>query len=228
MSVADPNRLDIEEAFRFPFRSKGWLPKLLLLDLWALLSFTVIGLFVFYGYLVEVSRQARAGNRDLPAWDRLGSKLHDGWFLSIAFLIWFVPLLIVAVLYASAASCTSLESGERTCTANGVVTLLVVLASVLYYLLLPGIWAQFLAGGLKATLDVAAVFRRAFFKPGLTLLVLLLYIATIFIAAVGVIGLLVGVLITYPYAFVIQGHLYGQFAKITDRAVTRKALPQEG
>jgi hypothetical protein len=46
-------------------------------------------------------------------------------------------------------------------------------------------------------------------------------------AAAGVIGLLVGVLITYPYAFVIQGHLYAQFAKVTDRAVTRKALQQE-
>lgn len=196
MRTTDANHLDIGEAFRFAFRSKGWLWKFLLLDLCALLSVTVVGAFVFYGYLVEISRQARTGKGDLPSWDRLGNKLRDGWFLFLAFLVWAVPLLILAV--ASAASCTSSESGNRTCTSNGVFTVLLSLASLLYYLLLPAIRAQLLGGGLSAALNVPAVFRRAAFKPGLTVLVLLLYFATIVVGFAGLIALLVGVLITYP------------------------------
>ena len=224
MKAADPNHLDIGEAFRFPFRSKGWLWKFLLLDLCAFLSFTVVGLFVFYGYLVEVSRHARSGDRELPSWDRLGEKLHDGLLFNIALLIWFVPLLILYIVWASTARCTSSESGESTCISSGMLSVLLLVASyiatLVLFLLIPAILAQLLAGGrLTATLNVAAVFRRAAFKPALTVVVLLLYIPAFFVLVAGLVGLLVGVLITYPYAFVVVAHLYGQFARITDPTV---------
>ena len=67
---------------------------------------------------------------------------------------------------------------------------------------------------------MAAVFRRAVFKPGITLLVLVMYLATSSVASLGIIALFIGLLFTFPYAFFVQSHLYGQFARITDAAAS--------
>jgi len=223
------DRLEIEEAFGFVFRSKGWFGKMLLLDLFALLSVVLVGAFFCYGYLIEISRAVRRGERELPPWNQLGKKFVDGLLLGIAFLIWAIPPLILGGLLAglTAAICTTSESGETTCNPNGLAVGLIVLLSIvlfalyiLLFVLLPAIWAQFLDGGFGAALKVAAVFRRAVFKPGITLLVLLMYIATSFVAGLGVIVIFIGLLFTFPYAFFVQSHLYGQFARITDAAAS--------
>jgi membrane-anchored protein YejM (alkaline phosphatase superfamily) len=62
--------------------------------------------------------------------------------------------------------------------------------------LIRAIWAQFLDGGLGAAM----------------------YIATSFVASLGIIAVFIGLLITFPYAFFVQSHLYGRFARITDAA----------
>ena len=67
---------------------------------------------------------------------------------------------------------------------------------------------------------MAAVFRRAVFKPGITLLVLVMYLATSSVASLGIIALFIGLLFTFPYAFFVQSHLYGQFERITDAAAS--------
>ena len=211
-----PDRLEIGEAFGFVFRSKGWVGKMLLLDLFALLSVVLIGVFFFYGYLIEIARTVRRGDRELPPWDNLGKKFVDGVLLAIVFLIWAIPSLILYGLLAATAGCATTESGATTCTPNGLLIAVTALLFILLYLLVPAIWAQFLEGGFGATLDVAAVFRRAVFKPGMTFLVVVMYIVTSILAVSGLIAVLIGVLFTYPYAFFIQGHLYGQFARITD------------
>jgi len=230
-SAASPDRLEIDEAFGFVFRSKGWVGKMLLLDLFALLSVVLVGAFFCYGYLIEISRAVRRGERELPPWNQLGKKFVDGLLLGIAFLIWTIPLLILGGLVAgltAAIGCTTSESGETTCSnPNGLlIGVIVLLAFVLFalyillFVLIPAIWAQFLDGGLGAALKVAAVFRRAVFKPGITLLVLLMYLATSLLAGLGVVAIFIGLLFTFPYAFFVQSHLYGQFARITDAAAS--------
>ena len=230
-SAPHPDRLEIDEAFGFVFRSKGWFGKMLLLDLFALLSVVLVGAFFCYGYLIEISRAVRRGERELPPWNQLGKKFVDGLLLGIAFLIWTIPLLILGGLVAgltAAIGCTTSESGETTCSnPNGLlIGVIVLLAFVLFalyillFVLIPAIWAQFLDGGLGAALKVAAVFRRAVFKPGITLLVLLMYLATSFLAGLGVVAIFIGLLFTFPYAFFVQSHLYGQFARITDAAAS--------
>ncbi len=229
-SAPHPDRLEIDEAFGFVFRSKGWFGKMLLLDLFALLSVVLVGAFFCYGYLIEISRAVRRGERELPPWDQLGKKFVDGFLLGIAFLIWAIPLLILGGLLAgliAAIGCTASESGEMTCNPNGlavglivVLTIVLIALYILLFVLIPAIWAQFLDGGLGAALKVAAVFRRAVFKPGITLLVLVMYLATSSVASLGIIALFIGLLFTFPYAFFVQSHLYGQFARITDAAAS--------
>src|SRR5207248_10045811 len=82
-SAPHPDRLEIDEAFGFVFRSKGWFGKMLLLDLFALLSVVLVGAFFCYGYLIEISRAVRRGERELPPWDQLGKKFVDGFLLGI-------------------------------------------------------------------------------------------------------------------------------------------------
>jgi len=229
-SAPHPDRLEIDEAFGFVFRSKGWFGKMLLLDLFALLSVVLVGAFFCYGYLIEISRAVRRGERELPPWDQLGKKFVDGFLLGIAFLIWAIPMLILVGLLAgltAAIGCTTSESGEMTCNPNGlavglivVLTIVLIALYILLFVLIPAIWAQFLDGGLGAALKVAAVFRRAVFKPGITLLVLVMYLATSSVASLGIIALFIGLLFTFPYAFFVQSHLYGQFARITDAAAS--------
>jgi uncharacterized protein DUF4013 len=215
--ASQPDRLQIGEAFRFVFRSKAWAGKMLLYDLFVLLSVVLIGAFFLYGYLVEISRRVRRGDRELPPWDDLGKKFVDGLLLIIVFLVWAIPPLILSGLSGPTASCTTTESASATCTPNGFLVTLVVLLGILLYVLLPGIWAQFLEGGLRAALNVPAVFRRAAFRPGLTVLVIvMLFILWGILAFAGLIAIVIGVLFTYPYGFFIGGHLLGQYARITD------------
>jgi hypothetical protein len=49
--------------------------------------------FIYYGYLVEVIR-----NKDLPKWDKWVKKFEKGLFVSIIFLIYNIPLIILVYI----------------------------------------------------------------------------------------------------------------------------------
>ncbi|HEX2648071.1 MAG TPA: DUF4013 domain-containing protein, partial [Candidatus Dormibacteraeota bacterium] len=115
--------------------------------------------------------------------------------------------------------------GSFTCTANNVcnyhpgsLSALGEVYSLLLGLLTPAIWSQYLNGGFGAGFDFRAIFRRALQNPGMTVLVWLMAIVAAIIGALGLCAIVIGVLVTIPYAGAVVAHLYGQYSRSTEGA----------
>jgi energy-coupling factor transport system substrate-specific component len=193
--------LDLGEAFTFALRSRNWRGKVLVAALCVLFFWVfLIPFFVLVGYVVDLARNIRDGSYELPEWDQLGRKLKDGVLVNLLLLIWNVPGIVLSPFEGTALAAIS-----------GLLGLLVIL-------LQPAIWSQYLQGGFRAGFDVAAITRRIKFNLGLTMVVGALVIVLSALAVSGAIALLVGVLLTLPYAGLISAHLIGTYARATDEA----------
>ena len=215
--LSPPMQVDVGEAFGFVFRSRNWFGRLAVGAL-CLLFFWLffIPLFILLGYFVETARTISRGGRELPPWTDVGTKLREGFVLAVVLFIWGLP-----------GSILSWGSYSISCTASSCITLPGALSPLggLYSLLLgfltAAIWSQYLEGGFGAAFDFRAIFRRAGLYPGMTVLVWLMgSVVTGIIAVLGVILVGIGLLFTFPYAFAVTANLYGQFSRLTQRAVT--------
>lgn len=211
LPAAAPTTVEVGEAFGFVFRSKNWFGKLAigalcLFFFWALL----IPVFILLGYSVETARQIKVGNRELPPWVDVGDKLREGFLLAVVLLIWGLPGSILS------------GGGQVTCSGTscvyhpGALSALGGVYSLALGLLTPAIWSQYLEGGFTSAFDFRAIFRRAGFQPGVTVLVWLMAIIAGIAGALGLIVCLIGILFTLPYAFAVIANLYGQYARLTE------------
>jgi hypothetical protein len=218
-----PASIEIGEAFGYVFRSRNWFGKiavgaLCLFFFWALL----IPVFILFGYFVEAARNIKAGARELPAWVDVGKKLREGFILAVVLFIWGLPGSILQ------------GGGNYTCVGStcsyhpGALSGLGGLYSLALGLITPAIWSQYLNGGFGGAFDFRAIFRRAGFQPGTTVLVWLMAIVAGIIGGLGVIIVLIGLLFTLPYAFAVIANLYGQYARLTETAAATTAVTTTG
>ena len=208
-------QVDVGEAFGFVFRSRNWFGRLAvgalcLLFFWLLF----IPLFILLGYFVETARTISRGGRELPPWTDVGTKLKEGFVLAVVLFIWGLPGSILSwggsSIHCVGSACT--YTPNALAPLGGLYTLLLGL-------LTPAIWSQYLEGGFGAAFDFRAIFRRAFLRPGMTVLVWLMSLVAAIIGGLGVIVVGIGLLFTLPYAFAVTANLYGQFCQRTQIAV---------
>ena len=197
--------LDLATAFTFVFRSERWPSKLLIGSLCLLFFWLVIPFFLLLGYLIEVARMGRLDQPQLPVWRELRQKLKDGFLMSVVFVVWNVPPALLGVLPAPA-------------------TVIGDLLGVAVGLLQPAIWSQYLSGGFRATFAVGALARRVRFNLSLTLVVGALGLTVPTLGALGVIGLVVGILPGLVYTSVVVAYLFGQYATMTSDEALEAAL----
>jgi Protein of unknown function (DUF4013) len=215
--LSQPMQVDVGEAFGFVFHSRNWFGRLAvgalcLLFFWLLF----IPLFILLGYFVETARTISRGGRELPPWSDVGTKLREGFVLSVVLFIWGLPGSIL-----SSAGSFPMHCVGSSCTyAPNVLAPLGGLYTLLLGLLTAAIWSQYLQGGFGAAFDFRAIFRRAGLRPGMTVLVWLMGIVAGIIGGLGVIVVGIGLLFTLPYAFAVTSNLYGQFCQRTQSAVT--------
>jgi len=214
--------LDIGEAFGFVFRSTNWFGKLLIGSACLLFSWLILPSLILVGYTVAVGRVIRGGGRDLPAWDDIGQKLVDGFLLTLTLLVWALPAVLVFILVfivgLAAGGCSTEPDGSTSCTNPGAFLVLLPVSGVLlllWALLYPAIWAQYLQGGISASFDVGGVWSRFRSNLGLALIVLLLYIVASLASYLGFFLFVVGILLTSTYASFVQAHVLGQYARLT-------------
>jgi hypothetical protein len=214
--LSQSKQVDVGEAFGFVFSSRNWFGRLAvgalcLLFFWLLF----IPLFILLGYFVETARTISRGGRELPPWTDVGTKLREGFVLSVVLFIWGLPGSILSW------SGSSIQCVGSTCSyAPNVLAPLGGLYTLLLGLLTAAIWSQYLDGGFGAAFDFRAIFRRAGMRPGMTVLVWLMAIVAGIIGGLGVIVVGIGLLFTLPYAFAVTANLYGQFCQRTQSAVT--------
>jgi len=85
--------MDVGKSITFAFDDEDWLTKL---GLGAVVAAVPLLNFAWSGYLVDLMRNvARGDARPLPEWTDLGDKLVRGLVVSIAILVYFLPIILV-------------------------------------------------------------------------------------------------------------------------------------
>ena len=208
--------INVGEAFSFVFRSRNWFGRIAVGALCVLFFWLIIPALILLGYFVETARVISRGERELPPWTDIGQKLSDGFMLAVVLFIWNLP---GSILSSAGGGWRCIDSN---CSyAPGALAPLGGLYSLLLGLLTAAIWSQFLDGGFAAAFDFRAIFRRAGMQPGMTVLVwLMVIVAGVVSAIIGVLLIVIGLLFTIPYAMAVSSHLYAQFRQRTESAVT--------
>jgi len=215
--------MDIGKPFSFVFEDQNWLQKLLiggLITLGGILfSWTVIGALVafglIYGYMIDLVRNVRRGAPNpLPEWDEWGDKMVKGLKLIALQIIWALPLILVVT--PSAILSSLLEGSGDTEAIAALISLcfgcLATLYGIFLALVIPAITIRFaetneFSSGLKFS-DILA-FTRAHIGD-VIIATILVFAVQIIASIVGVILCGVGLLFTSFWAYLVQGHLYGQ------------------
>ena len=181
----------------------------------------VVPYLMLVGYIIQIARHVRAGGRGLPPWDRLGPNIRDGFKVVVVIFTWWIPSALLSIPAAIVEAATS--EGSKTALGGSVAAgagLLAAVGSVwgvAVLLIEAAILSQYLEHGFWAALNVRAVIRRLRVNLGLSIVVGVLVVVLSSIGIIGVAALVVGVLITYPYASFIGAYLVGQYARLTDR-----------
>ena len=213
--------LDLGEAFFFVIRSPGWWRKLLAAAACLLFIWLIVPYLLLVGYIIEIARHVRSGGRQLPTWDHPWRNIKDGFKVALAILIWTIPsalLSIPAAIVGAAVSEGSTKAlGGSIAAGAGVLEALGSVWGVMVLLIEAAILSQYLDRGFWAALHVPGIIRRLRVNPGLSVVVGVLVVVLSSIGLIGLAALVIGVLITYPYASFIGAYLVGQYARLTDR-----------
>lgn len=209
--------LQIGDAFGFVFRSPNWFGRLLVGGLCLLFGFLIIPGLILYGYTIEIGRNVSQGKSELPPWSGIGKKLGDGFLAAVALIVWGIPIWILYGIGFAVGGCST-QASTTTCTNSGGEVLFFSLAglvTILYALLVPAIFAQYIEGGIGATMQFGTVFSRGTRHIGASIIVVIMGIIAAILSLLGIIAIFVGLLVTIPWAYYVQGNLYGQFARIS-------------
>ena len=207
--------LDLGEALTFVIRSDRWIRKLLAGAACLLFSWLIVPFLLLIGYTVEVARVVRSGARELPPWDRRWQKIKDGFKFLVAILIWTTPSVLLSIPSSLVSEQSAVSELAGIVSAAGSVWGLVVLV------LEPAIISQYMDRGFPGALNPVAVIRRVRMNLALSIVVGALVVALSTISLIGLAALLVGVLVTFPYASYVAAYLAGQYARLTERPALR-------
>ncbi len=225
--------MDFGKAFTFMFEDPEWLKKLGIGTLVGLIGIIfvpiligLIPLIMLMGYSLDTLRNVMEGRQHpLPEWEDWGGFLIRGLKLIGAFIVWALPLIVLAIPLGIGS--TWIDSNSNSSGAmQAFGTLLVVCGSCLTL-----VWGLFLAlispaiyVRLAHTDRFSSAFELgklwAFTRSNLSnviIAILLTWLAGLIasiIAGLGILALVIGLLVSIPFAqlwqYLVQAHLFGQ------------------
>jgi hypothetical protein len=210
--------MQVGKSFTFVFEDNKWLGKILL---GALLSIIPILNLVTVGYMVRVIRNVAAGTEHpLPDWDDLGQFFVDGLLVTIAGLIYALPLVIIGIAYLVLMIAGAMAGGDAVALPLVVGWYGVLLCIFAPYCLLLGAWTPAMTVNYAARPSFGALFhlgeiwgliRR---NLGNYVIAIALYLVMSQVASwVGTLVCLIGVFVTSFWLVAFNGHLLGQVLK---------------
>ncbi len=142
--------MDVNKAIRFVMEDKQWISKLLIGALMSVLGFLILPALILQGYLVKVIRHVMNGNwNGLPEWDDWGELLKDGFFVTVAQIVYTLPFILLMIIGGAATGGMASVTGSDdlaavAATGGGLLLLcLVVLFAVALLFLTPAILIQY-------------------------------------------------------------------------------------
>jgi hypothetical protein len=225
--------MDLSRPFGYAFEDERWKEKLgvgCLIYMVPILNFAVVG------YGVQIERAVVAGDpRPLPDWNDLGTLFKDGALLTLAYMLYGLPMLVVGLGGLGTAVVLGLAIAATGSTVMGILTGLAVAAlagltnwalSLIIGFLSPVIAVQYARWGTFGSCfafgEMAALIRRnsgnyltawgTHFVGRITLTTLLPIVAMFlsFIPIIGSLLTLLAFMAGYLYLALILAHVYGQ------------------
>ena len=228
--------MQIGKAITYPFEDRRWLSKVLI---GLAISLVPILNLAFWGYMIEiVRRMSRQESEILPEWDNVEKRFIDGLLVTLAYLIYSLPLILCCVLALAPLLPQFLSdsldpNAVDTLTGIGMIALICaagawILYSIALSLLHPAIMLRYARyGNFGACFQLGEIWRAISkdFGNYLTLWLSIMgvgLVAGIVIAiAGGILSLIpcIGTLLVYAgalfagvYINLVYAHLIGQFA----------------
>jgi uncharacterized protein involved in cysteine biosynthesis len=189
---------NLGQAGSFLFDDKDWIQKLLVGVAFMFLSIVFVGLPFLFGYLLQLARRSADGEQfPLPDWNDLPALLGRGLMFLLIYLIYAVPLGIVAFLLF---------------LIPGVGWLLAATLPPLTLLfVMPYLTVNFARhGDLNVAFDIPGLLE--FCKTHLNNLIIATLVSYVFflISLFGVLALVVGLLFTFYWALLAAFFLFGR------------------
>jgi len=220
--------MDFGKAFSFVFEDKDWVQKI---AIGGIIMLIPIVNFAVLGWLLEIGRRVAGGEAEvLPGWDDFGTYFVRGLKGVVVALVYALPLI---VLEACSATLSLMgQNSDSVSTAATLVNLLlscvVFIYSIFMGFVMPAALMRFTmaADSIGAGLAFGKVIGMVKDNLGAYLVVFLGALVAGVVAPLGLIACVVGIIITYPYAAAVQGHLYGQaYAEATGGIVAAGSPP---
>lgn len=231
--------MDFGKAFTFMFEDPDWLRKLgigtlvgLVGILFSPILIGLVPLIMLFGYSLDTLRNVIDGQeRPLPEWQDWGGFLARGFKLFAAFFVWALPAILIGIPLTIGSALADQNGGSMGAIAAILIacsSCLLILWGLFLTLLSPAIYvAVAQTDRFAAAFDLGKLWAFTRANLGNIIIAILLtwvagLIASI-VAPLGLIALLIGVLVTFPFAilwqYLVQAHLFGQIARTSVTAV---------
>jgi len=209
--------VDYGKSFSFMFKDRDWLMKIILGGVFMLLSVILVGIPFLLGYVLEVVRNVAAGrDEELPVWDNLGDKFVQGLMLLVVLLVISIPTwlfgCIVTVFNGLAASSNSDALVTLATLVSVLMWLLITLYGLILAIFIPALTIRYaMTRNFGATLKIGEAWKIIKANLGNYILIIIIAYVAQLVASFGVIACVIGVFLTYFWAYLVQGHLLGQY-----------------
>jgi hypothetical protein len=225
--------MDIGRAFSYVFDDEQWITVILIGGLLQLIP--IFGQIVLIGFMLEAARNVANGNpRPLPRWSNIGDKFSQGLAGLVIGLVYSLPVILLAILFACVAVGGAAAAGEDGGEAIGgligllslcLVPLMILLSLVVQPLMLAAYGRYLQTGSLGAALRVGDAWLSLRADLGGWLVLWLLQLVCGFVGGLGTVALGIGVLFTYVYGQAVFGHLLGQHMRRSGQPATMDYSP---
>lgn len=225
--------MDIGKAFSFVFEDEEWISKMLIGGLISLIP--IVGQLAALGYALKVAQNVAQGNpRPLPRWGEFGDHLMRGLYDLVIRLVYSLPIIILAVLFACVAGLAGgASSGRRAQEQVGalfgvlgvcLVPIMLVLGLLVTLVAYAALGRFVATNNLGAALRIGEVIGLVRKSLGPWAMVLVVSILAGLVGGLGAIACGVGALFTGFYAQCVIGHALGQ--TVVQQGMASPAAPQ--
>ncbi|MDI3340203.1 MAG: DUF4013 domain-containing protein [Sphaerobacter sp.] len=196
--------MDIGRAITYVFQDSQWIKKVAIGGLLVLIP--IVGWLIVTGYWLRMTRQVIQGeDLPLPEWNDFGGDLVRGLKLFVVALVWSIPGAVLTILTTASGNGNDLGASNLGLQClNTIVSLAIAFVQPLYTTRVA------VTEDIGAGLQFGAIFNEV--RPVTTslLVILLMSIVIAFVAVLGLILCIVGVIFTAFLSSLMSAHLYGQ------------------
>ncbi len=206
--------MDVGSSFSYMFKDEDWIKKILI---GGVVGAIPIVNFAAIGYLIQIIRNVRDGQTlPLPEWDEFGKYFVDGLWIFLIFLVWAIPIIVVACLQGVGVAALA-EVSDDAANAFGIIAVCFTFVMVLWGLVIAAVSPAIMVlyaevGEFMAGFRFGDIFEIIRANVGNYIIVILLVWVAGLIASFGVILCVIGVIFTQFWSYLVAGNLMGQLA----------------